>query len=43
MGAAANATAIKFTVDLDSLSFVERTFTFNDMLLATWSFSSSSG
>jgi len=26
------------TVDLDSLTFVERTFTFNDMLLATWSF-----
>jgi hypothetical protein len=26
------------TVDLESLTFVERTFTFNDMLLATWSF-----
>ena len=26
------------TVDVDTLSFVEKHFTFNDMLLATWSF-----
>ena len=26
------------TVDVSTLTFMERTFTFNDMLLATWSF-----
>ena len=26
------------TVDVDTQSFVEKHFTFNDMLLATWSF-----